>query len=552
MSDMIHGYRTIDIRCDRANDVIPPIFAITGDDNGRILRVALTDNGKNVNSSEKLHAQLLINPSPYDSGSIGDLVDMTPVEGETATFETTIPAGAVSKPGLTRMGIAFLLDNTDGTQDIVCSRPFTANVEQGVLRIESDTAIGAFEAAVRQAVASAQAAKTSEANASSSAAKAEQSASNASTSAASAKTSETNAANSETNAKTSETAAKASETSAAQSARDALSSAQEANASETNAAYSASAAAISETNASSSAITASEAAASAQTSETNASDSATAAAQSALGAQLSASAAASSAQASKTSEANSASFMKAASSAASSAAVSAEAAKTSETNAALSSAEAQQAVGGFGLEAGSTSTREPGTDAVVEITKQGTKYRADFAIPRGDKGEPGDLTVVAHDETLTGDGTSSKPLAMVRGTVNFPIIVTDTENTIYWNMTYVADHIYNGCLAYGSMSCNQLIDVPSEVMSLGSGAFYGFLMNLNGLENSNNTATQLLFSRPNNAFYFRARKPFGVWNEWQKIITADILNSYVPLSTYQVLETRVQALETIIQQQQSN
>lgn len=45
---------------------------------------------------------------------------------------------------------------------------------------------------------------------------------------------------------------------------------------------------------------------------------------------------------------------------------------------------------GFGLQAGTTTTGDPGTDAAVEIEKNGTKYTANFTIPRGDKGEKGD------------------------------------------------------------------------------------------------------------------------------------------------------------------
>ena len=48
------------------------------------------------------------------------------------------------------------------------------------------------------------------------------------------------------------------------------------------------------------------------------------------------------------------------------AASSASAAKVSETNAADSATAAQQAVEGFGLEVGTTTTGEPGTDAAVE------------------------------------------------------------------------------------------------------------------------------------------------------------------------------------------
>lgn len=78
-----------------------------------------------------------------------------------------------------------------------------------------------------------------------------------------------------------------------------------------------------------------------------------------------------------------------AASSAESASTSAEAARTSETNAATSATAAQQAVDGFGLEVGTTTTGEPGSDAAVEIQKTGTKYTANFTIPRGDVGPAG-------------------------------------------------------------------------------------------------------------------------------------------------------------------
>lgn len=65
------------------------------------------------------------------------------------------------------------------------------------------------------------------------------------------------------------------------------------------------------------------------------------------------------------------------------------AAKASETNAAASATAAQQAVDGFGLEVGTTTTGEPGTDAAVEIQKAGAKYTANFTIPRGNVGPAG-------------------------------------------------------------------------------------------------------------------------------------------------------------------
>lgn len=93
--------------------------------------------------------------------------------------------------------------------------------------------------------------------------------------------------------------------------------------------------------------------------------------------------------AAKTSETNAASSATAASRSETNAAASASAAKVSETNAAASATAAQQAVDGFGLEVGATTTGDPGTDAAVEIQKAGTKYTASFTIPRGDVGPAG-------------------------------------------------------------------------------------------------------------------------------------------------------------------
>ena len=333
MSDQLQDYRRIVLDCDFVNNWVPPIIASTGDLNGRIIVAKVTNNGSVVAPSEKLHAQLLVNPKPNDDGYFGDYVSMEPVSGfETAAFSCAIPYGAVSKPGRTRMGVAFLVDNDDGTQDIICTRPFNVEVEQGVLRVDSDSAIGDFEANVR---------------------KAEQAAANA-----------------------------------AESADDA--------------AGSASAAASSASSAADSADSASGSAEQAATSAGNASRSESAAAGSASQAGSSANAASSSATAAKKSQ-------DAAAESASSAAESAETASNAAT-------EARNAVDSFGLTVGSTTTSEPGGDAVATIEKTGTKYVANFTIPRGEQGPQGPqgagIQSVSHNETLTGDGTSGTPLGV--------------------------------------------------------------------------------------------------------------------------------------------
>ena len=195
-----------------------------------------------------------------------------------------------------------------------------------------------------------------------------ESAQQASASASAAQTSEHNAANSATQASQSATAAKQSEDNAAESARNAASS-------ERNAASSAEQAANVVASVSGSVAQAENAARSASQSATAAAGSASAAGGSAQAAADSASKAGESATAAKASERN----------AASSAAQAAE----NATAAAQSASEAQDAVDGFGLTVGSVTTGEPGTDASVDITKDGTKYTANFTIPRGDIGPAG-------------------------------------------------------------------------------------------------------------------------------------------------------------------
>jgi len=167
-----------------------------------------------------------------------------------------------------------------------------------------------------------------------------------------------------------------------QAVSDASQSATAAKASETSAKASETAAKASATAADSSAQAAAASAESAQTATESATSSKDAAARSA-------SEASASAQAAETSKTNAAASAAAAEASKTNAAASAAAAQASETNAAASATAAQQAVEGFGLEVGTTTTGEPGTDAAVEIQKNGTKYTANFTIPRGDVGPAG-------------------------------------------------------------------------------------------------------------------------------------------------------------------
>ena len=431
MSDQLQDYRRIVLECDFVNDWVPPIIASTGDLNGRKLLVKVTNNGTPVEANEQLHAALLVNPEPNNDYYFGDMVTMTPVEGyETAAFECPIPPGAVSKPGTTRMGVAFLLDNEDGEQDVICTRPFNVNVEQGVLRVDSDDAVGEFLEGVKQAQAAAAAAKQSETNAAQSANDAAQSASNAAASASAAAEYERNAAQSASEAAESantagehETAAGNSAAAAAESASQAADSAAAATESASQASDSASAAdasasnaATSESNAKQSETNAASSATKAAASETNAKASETAAEQSETNAAGSASAANESAENASQSATTASEAASQAATSATQAGESASAAEQSETNAAASASNAAESasqardlVENFNLTVGDTTTSEPGGNAVVEITKHGTVYTADFTIPRGEQGPRGENTAAISSVTGSVDNTVGTP-----------------------------------------------------------------------------------------------------------------------------------------------
>lgn len=430
MSDQLQDYRRIVLDCDFVNNWVPPIIASTGDLNGRMIVAKVTNNGSVVAPSEKLHAQLLVNPKPNDEGYFGDYVRMEPVSGyETAAFSCAIPYGAVSKPGMTRMGVAFLADNDDGTQDIICTRPFNVEVEQGVLRVDSDSAIGDFEENVR---------------------KAEQAAANA-----------------------------------AESAEDA--------------AGSASAAAGSASSAADSAESASSSAEQAATSASNAARSETAAAGSASAAESSANAASGSATAAKQSQ-------DAAASSASNAAESAETASNAAT-------EARNAVDGFGLTVGSTTTSEPGGDAVVTIEKTGTKYVASFTIPRGEQGPqgPNGSTIVSHDDTLTGDGTIGNPLGVNKSTVidNNSDLNDITTFGMYFKVW--GDTVSNA--PYSGTDNQYLLWVNSTVAEPLSDAIQ-LIIPIGGVNAS--------------GFWFRFHSASTNWTQWQRFASmSDIPSDYV-------------------------
>lgn len=430
---------------------------------------------------------------------------------------------------------------------------------QGVIDLQGD-----LEQAVTSASASATAAKASAESATQSASAAVQSADSASgdasaakasangaaSSASAAKASETAAASSATAASRSENAAKASETAAARSAQTATEqvssigdSVEQAAASATAAQQSASQAQSSATAANSSAQAAAASAESAQTATESAASSKDAAARSASAAQESA-------QAAETSKTNATASASAAKTSETNAASSASAAKTSETNAAASATAAQKAVDGFGLEVGTTTTGDPGTDAAVEIQKTGTKYTANFTIPRGDKGEQAS---VEHDNTLTGDGTSGAPLGMVAGTAVKPV-----ENN--WNNIDFNDYYTNGIYTFNCAATN------GPTANWASGVFM--------VLRSYQTVVQIYFAHPVDARSGMAVRYAKVldqgitptaenWSAWEEIaskndipdvsaLTSRIAALEAQLNELAVMQTRLEALEARVKSLETN
>ena len=114
------------------------------------------------------------------------------------------------------------------------------------------------------------------------------------------------------------------------------------------------------------------------------------------------------------------------------------------SDASQSATAAKNAVDGFGLEVGTTTTGDPGSDAAVEIQKNGTKYTANFTIPRGDVG-PADSSIMDL-ATKTYSGKSVLGFGTIDG------IIIDSDKKI-------------GSLTYGryiANNANIISDVPEN------------------------------------------------------------------------------------------
>lgn len=227
----------------------------------------------------------------------------------------------------------------------------------------------------------------------------------------------------------------------------------------------------------------------------------------------------------KTSETNAASSATAASRSETNAASSASAARVSETNSAASATAAQQAVDGFGLEVGTTTTADPGTDAAVEIQKTGTKYTANFTIPRGDKGEKGDVPSLSR--------TMANPESQSWNAIDFNGFTEDGVYTFNGEPT----NSPRGDTAWitGALIVVHSIQVIMQLCAYyPSSAIAGFAFRDGDYSDSSNI----------------------VWNDWHQIAFLDDLPSASALanemSDIASLSTRVQALEARIKSLETN
>lgn len=181
------------------------------------------------------------------------------------------------------------------------------------------------------------------------------------------------------------------------------------------------------------------------------------------------------------------------------------------------------------IQIGTVTTGDPGTDASVENVGTATDARLNFTIPRGADGTSGSggsgggLDSVAHDETLTGDGTNDSPLGLAARTFLTPTDITDLntamETGVYEMTTSPSNSpagIIRGFLIVGKIFSTINFIVQLAVLSYTNGKQEPSVWTRNGVGGGLIT-----------------------WNPWHRVDVTD----YVANATYQALEARVQALE---------
>lgn len=253
----------------------------------------------------------------------------------------------------------------------------------------------------------------------------------------------------------------------------------------------------------------------------------------------------------KQSETNAAASAGNAAQSASAAQTSAQAAAQSETNAADSATAAQQAVDGFGLEVGTTTTGEPGSDAAVEIQKTGTKYTANFTIPRGDKGESAS---VEHDGTLTGDGTSGSPLGIING-----LSFSNFDTALTWATPFSEIKKPGLHRITGNPQESPDGDIPDFIKNLTSASAF-VLVYKNGtsflkviyLQYAGNGYTVRCFGKTYAYDYGSAWIDLNPSSSGVSALTSRIATLESELNELAVMQTRLQSLETRVKSLETN
>lgn len=124
MSDFQNATWSV-IQLDYANAFIPDVRLNSGDENGRIIRVQLLDNGVPVDDAT-VEVFLCWNTQP--GVLIGDRVKMESKDSDDGRiWQVAVPVAACRMPGTVTLGFEVKRDKT-----IVCSRSFTAVVERPV------------------------------------------------------------------------------------------------------------------------------------------------------------------------------------------------------------------------------------------------------------------------------------------------------------------------------------------------------------------------------------------------------------------------------------
>lgn len=124
MSDFQNATWSV-IQLDYANAFIPDVRLNGGDENGRIIRVQLLDNGVPVDDAT-VEVFLCWNRQP--GVLIGDRVKMESKDSDDGRiWQVAVPVAACRMPGTVTLGFEVKRDKT-----IVCSRSFTAVVERPV------------------------------------------------------------------------------------------------------------------------------------------------------------------------------------------------------------------------------------------------------------------------------------------------------------------------------------------------------------------------------------------------------------------------------------